>query len=318
MKTEKVSIVTPCYNGEKYLERFLKSILNQSYGNIELIFINDGSTDHTEEIIKKYKEEFDLHNIGLTYLFQENEGQAAALNNGLKYVQGDYLLCMDSDDEISENFVKCRVHFLQENSAYVYCYGKVEFIKNEIIQIKEKRKECENRLSFFEDILFVKNVFFTGYFMRIDALDKVIEKREIYTGRGGQNAQILLPLAWYYGEPGYVKESVYKYYIHSESHSHSQNTGEKIIAQLSDYEQILLETIKKIKDKRASEYIMPVRQHYARLRYGNAIDTQKKILIRKYFKELKRVKRPTVKEWAVYIKNVYIKYYININGICSM
>ena len=60
MKTEKVSIVTPCYNGEKYLERFLKSILNQSYGNIELIFINDGSTDQTEEIIKKYKEEFDL------------------------------------------------------------------------------------------------------------------------------------------------------------------------------------------------------------------------------------------------------------------
>ena len=55
MKTEKVSIVTPCYNGEKYLERFLKSILNQSYGNIELIFINDGSTDQTEEIIKKYK-----------------------------------------------------------------------------------------------------------------------------------------------------------------------------------------------------------------------------------------------------------------------
>ena len=230
-----------------------------------------------------------------------------ALNNGLKYVQGDYLLCMDSDDEISENFVKCRVRFLQENSAYVYCYGKVEFIKNESIQIKEKRKECENRLSFFEDILFVKNVFFTGYFMRIDALDKVIEKREIYTGRGGQNAQILLPLAWYYGEPGYVKESVYKYYIHPESHSHSQDTGEKIIDQLLDYEQILLETIKKIKDKRASEYIMPVRQHYARLRYGNAIDTQNKILIRKYFKELKRIKRPTLREFGLYIKKMVFR-----------
>ena len=50
MKTEKVSIVTPCYNGEKYLERFLKSILNQSYGNIELIFINDGSTDQWRQM----------------------------------------------------------------------------------------------------------------------------------------------------------------------------------------------------------------------------------------------------------------------------
>ena len=310
MKTEKVSIVTPCYNGEKYLERFLKSVLNQSYGNIELIFINDGSTDHTEKIIKEYEEEYDLHNIRLTYLFQENAGQAAALNKGLKYAQGEYLLCIDSDDEISYDFVEQRVHFLWDNPSYMYCYGKAEFIndKDELIQIKGKRENSSDKLSFFKDVLFSRNVFFSGYLVRRDALDKVIERREIYTGRGGQNAQILLPLAWYYGEPGYVKESVYKYYIHPESHSHSQNTGEKIIAQLSDYEQILLETIKKIKDKRASEYIMPVRQHYARLRYGNAIDTQKKILIRKYFKELKRVKRPTVKEWAVYIKNVYIKY----------
>ena len=307
METAKVSIVTPCYNGEKYLERFLKSILNQSYENIELIFINDGSTDHTEEIIKEYKKEFDLHNIGLTYLLQENAGQAAALNNGLKYVQGDYLLCMDSDDEISENFVKCRVRFLQENSAYVYCCGKVEFIKNGSIQIKEKRKECENRLSFFEDILFVKDVFFSGYLMKIDALDKVIEKREIYTGRGGQNAQILLPLAWYYGEPGYVKESIYKYYIHSESHSHSQDTGEKIITQLSNYEKILIETIKRIRDTKAREYIEPVRQYYAKLRYGNAIDTQNKIRIRRYFVELRRVRRPTVKELGLYIKKMVFR-----------
>ena len=115
MKTEKVSIVTPCYNGEKYLERFLKSILNQSYGNIELIFINDGSTDQTEEIIKKYKEEFDLHNIELTYLFQENAGQAAALNTGLKYVQGVYLLFIDSDYEISYDLFEHSVRFLVDN-----------------------------------------------------------------------------------------------------------------------------------------------------------------------------------------------------------
>ncbi|MFR5683277.1 MAG: hypothetical protein ACLUD1_04295, partial [Clostridia bacterium] len=178
-------------------------------------------------------------------------------------------------------------------------YGKVEFIRMNQYKKKKKKKNVKIDYLFFEDILFVKNVFFTGYFMRIDALDKVIEKRNIY-GKRRTDAQILLPLAWYYGEPG-CKRIVYKYYIHPESHSHSQNTGEKIIAQLSDYEQILLETIKKIKDKRAREYIMPVRQHYARLRYGNAIDTQNKILIRKYFKELKRIKRPTLRELGLYI-----------------
>ena len=65
--------------------------------------------------------------------------------------------------------------------------------------------------------------------------------------------------------------------------------------------------IKKIKNKRASEYIMPVRQHYARLRYGNAIDTQNKILIRKYFKELKRIKRPTLRELGLYIKKMVFR-----------
>ena len=161
MKTEKVSIVTPCYNGEKYLERFLKSILNQSYGNIELIFINDGSTDQTEEIIKKYKEEFDLHNIELTYLFQENAGQAAALNTGLKYVQGVYLLCIDSDDEISYDFVEQRVRFLVDNPSYMYCYGKAEFInennKNEVIQIKGKirvKNHHFSRIYYFVKIFF--------------------------------------------------------------------------------------------------------------------------------------------------------------------
>lgn len=308
MKAEKVSIVTPCYNGEKYLERFLKSILNQSYKIIELIFVNDGSTDRTEDIIKAYKTKFNLHNIELIYLFQENAGQAAALNNGLKYIQGEYLLCIDSDDEISYDFVEQRVRFLENNPSYVYCYGKAEIIKeNEVIQIKEKRETSEDKLSFFKDILFCKNVFFPGYFVRKNAFDKVIEKREIYAGRGGQNAQILLPLAWYYGEPGYVKESVYKYYVRLDSHSHSQNTGEKIIAQLSAYERILIETIKKIEDKKANEYIIPVQQYYAKLRYGNAIDTQNKELIAKYYKELKNVKRPTFREFGLYIKKMVFR-----------
>lgn len=154
------------------------------------------------------------------------------LNNGLKYVQGDYLLCIDSDDEISYDFVEQRVHVLVDNPSYMYCYGKAEFInennKNEVIQIKE---ENSSEKSSFSRIYYFVKIFFSGYLVRRNALDKVIEKREIYTGRGGQNAQILLPLAWYYGEPGYVKESVYKYYIHPESHSHSQDTGEKVIEQ---------------------------------------------------------------------------------------
>ena len=119
-----VSVITPCYNGEKYVSRFIDSIIKQTYNNLELILINDGSSDRTEEIIDFYRKKLEARGIKFIYQFQENAVQAAALNLGLKLFTGEYLLCLDSDDEISEEFVEKRVEFLQNNSEYVYCYGK--------------------------------------------------------------------------------------------------------------------------------------------------------------------------------------------------
>ena len=63
-----VSIITPCYNGEKFLERFLDSVLNQTYENIELILVNDGSTDKTDDIANKYKNTFDDRDYAYIYI----------------------------------------------------------------------------------------------------------------------------------------------------------------------------------------------------------------------------------------------------------
>lgn len=75
-----VSIITPSYNSEKYLDAFFISILEQDYEKYEMIFINDGSTDRTENIVYKYKEKFEERNIRFVYLKQENGGQAKAMN----------------------------------------------------------------------------------------------------------------------------------------------------------------------------------------------------------------------------------------------
>ena len=75
---KKVSIITPCFNGEGFVERYLNSILNQTYKNIELIFINDGSTDRTEKVVKSYIIKFEEKGMKLIYIYQENAGQAAA------------------------------------------------------------------------------------------------------------------------------------------------------------------------------------------------------------------------------------------------
>ncbi|MDD7740974.1 MAG: glycosyltransferase family A protein, partial [Lachnospiraceae bacterium] len=73
-----VSIVTPCYNGEKYIGRFLESIIRQSYSKLELVIINDGSTDETERVIYDYQEKLEQRDIQFVYQYQENAGQAAA------------------------------------------------------------------------------------------------------------------------------------------------------------------------------------------------------------------------------------------------
>ena len=303
-----VSVITPCYNGEKYISRFIDSIIKQTYNNLELILINDGSSDRTEEIINFYRKKLEARGIKFIYQFQENAGQAAALNLGLKLFTGEYLLCLDSDDEISEEFVEKRVEFLQNNSEYVYCYGKAisvsEDIPGKILGVHDKRKKEEGK-DFFRDILYVKDVFFPGYMIETSAFEKAVPNREIYTGAGGQNAQILLPMAWYYGEPGYVEESIYIYYIRNDSHSHSQNTSEKIIRQLCNYEDILVGTIDKIQDQAAQEYKSEVLKYYARLKFGNAVDTKKPNLIRKYYQKLKQADCITWHDRLLYLKYAF-------------
>ena len=113
-----VSIITPCYNGEKYLDRYFNSIINQTYRPLELIFVNDGSTDKTEEIVKKYSPLLKKEGIDFIYLKQENKGQAAALNYGLKKFTGEFLTWPDSDDEMLPNCIEEKVKFLKNNLSY--------------------------------------------------------------------------------------------------------------------------------------------------------------------------------------------------------
>ena len=300
-----VSIVTPCYNGELYVGRFIESVLNQTYPNLELILINDGSTDQTEQVVNSYRQKLEDRGIRFIYQYQENAGQAAALNRGLKLFTGEYLTWPDSDDEIMPEFIEKKVQFLQNNPQYVYCYGKAIEVKEEepdkIVAVYAKKKK-NGRYDYFEDILFVKGIFFPGHLVKASVFDSIIPNREIYAGEGGQNAQILLPFSWYYGEPGYVEESVYRYYVRKDSHSHSQNTSEKIIHQLYCYENILKATLKTISDSAVEKYIDVVKKHYAKLRFGNAIDTKNNSLIKKQYQELKDNQAETWHDFLLYKK----------------
>ena len=90
----KISVIIPIYNSEKYLSECLESIINQTFKDIEIICINDGSKDKSEQIIKQYAEK----DKRIILLNQKNEGAGPARDKGVKISKGEYLSFIDSDD----------------------------------------------------------------------------------------------------------------------------------------------------------------------------------------------------------------------------
>lgn len=110
----KVSVILPIYNVAFYLEETFQSLINQSLKEIEIIAVNDGSTDNSEEIIKKYAK----LDSRINYYNQENQGQSVARNHALRYATGEYIYMMDSDDILSDtDALRCCYDYAKSNSA---------------------------------------------------------------------------------------------------------------------------------------------------------------------------------------------------------
>lgn len=95
----KISVVVPCYNVEKYVEKCLDSILHNGMEDIEVIAVNDGSQDNTLDILKKYQEKYS----NFVLIDQKNQGLSMARNTGLKKAKGEYIAFLDSDDSVEPN-----------------------------------------------------------------------------------------------------------------------------------------------------------------------------------------------------------------------
>lgn len=102
MEKDLISVIIPAYNAEKYIERCLKSIQAQTYNNLEIIVVNDGSRDHTKELVYKMKQQ----DPRIKLIYKENEGVSAARNDGVASATGKYLYFIDSDDYIDSMMVE--------------------------------------------------------------------------------------------------------------------------------------------------------------------------------------------------------------------
>lgn len=114
----KVSMVVPCYNKEDYISAMLDSVLAQVWDNIELILVNDGSTDRTREIIGEYEPKLRERGYEVVIIDQENAGCCAAVYAGLTRMTGDYFCLVDCDDEIMTEYVSRMAGWLDEHDDY--------------------------------------------------------------------------------------------------------------------------------------------------------------------------------------------------------
>ncbi len=215
---KKISVIIPVFNGEKYIERCLDSIIDQDYTNIEVICVDDDSNDNSYDIIKKYccrdKRIKIIKNLG--------KGVSNARNTGIKAATGDFITFIDCDDTIEKNAYSTIINIFKTNNVSVvkYGYNKVSSSKN--IEINESSKVIKSEMLLNQIITGKKNAYVWLLMIDID----VVKKNNIFFN---PNLRIMEDKEFYVELLKYVKEiyeiniPLYNYYIYNTSSIRSVN-----------------------------------------------------------------------------------------------
>lgn len=134
---ELVSIVVPIYNVEQYLERCIKSIVKQTYTNLEIILVNDGSQDNSLNICEKWKKQ----DARIKIVDKKNGGLSSARNAGIEIAKGEYLFFVDSDDWLDIHIIQKLYQAMKEYNCEISCCG----IEMTYDQIEKNYPRCENK-----------------------------------------------------------------------------------------------------------------------------------------------------------------------------
>lgn len=154
----KVSIIVPVYNGEKFIGDMYNSFLKQTFGEFEIIYVDDGSTDESLEILTGLAEK----DLRIHVIHQENKGICAARNKGIENAKGDYIIFLDQDDSIDTNLVEDCFNTLESTQADLAVFGKIHHVikdgKNISTTEERNKDEClTDRREIIYSILNIEN-----------------------------------------------------------------------------------------------------------------------------------------------------------------
>lgn len=216
MNKIKISVIIPVYNTSKYLSKCLDSIINQSLKEIEIICINDGSTDNSLEILKYYQSQDNR----IKLINKKNEGVSQARNIGIIESKGKYLAFIDSDDWIEERFLEEAYNLAKSNELDMVAYDMIkdyvqkkkskiyqEFVTEKIIDGYEYRK------------LYLDNKVLRGIANKI-VKKKIFLDNNLYFPVGvksGEDMSVTLKLGYLISKVGKINKTYYHYIQHNES-----------------------------------------------------------------------------------------------------
>ena len=302
MKT-KISIIVPVYNTELYLEKCLDSLVGQTLKEIEIILINDGSTDKSEQIIKKYQKKY---NDKITYYSKKNEGQGVARNYAIKLAKGEFVTFVDSDDFIDISMCEKLYKKAKETNADVVATtGMIEVRNNEFIKRDIEFKTSENLKTYV-----LNNSGPVGKIIKKD----IILQNDLYFPSLRAYEDIAVVPLWgiYSNKISYVDEALYYYLIHEGSTMKQIKYNEKIMDIYESLSGLYNQFKLKVKDKYNDElewiYIEHL-LHAASLRFYkfNKLDEIRKI---------NKIMKEKFPKWKAnkYYKKQSLKYKI----VCSL
>ena len=264
MKKDTISIIVPIYNAEKYIEKCLDSLINQTKKELEIILINDGSKDKTEEIIKKYKDD------RIRYFKNKNQGIGKTRNFGIEKATGEYLMFIDSDDFLAKE--ACEFLYekaKKENSDLVICdfYKIYEDNRLEEIMLPTFKPTTlkkmpnllldinlapwnklyktslikENKIKFIENLKYEDAPFVAEVFDKAEKISKVDEYLNYYLIRGNSETtvrdertfdilKIIEIIRVYFQDKDYVQDTLKKLIVRITTNYTIQQRNQKDIA----------------------------------------------------------------------------------------
>lgn len=202
MKTDKVSIIIPVYNVKNFLKKCIDSVLGQTYTNIEVILVDDGSSDGSSDICDWYAS----NNMNVTVIHQKNMGLSSARNVGIRKSHGSYICFVDSDDYVSTDYVERLYDTCISNDAEIACCAKKivmtkkQYVVNDDSDFCVKNSEALRRMFLFEGI-------------DTSACDKLF-KKELFDS-------VSFPVNHFYEDMG----TIYKLLIKSKKVAHANFVG---------------------------------------------------------------------------------------------